>query len=81
LDKFRRSVRVEIRSKVLFRDEAGCLAKDCSAGAGIQLWVGGDGECLDDPSAELSPKLDMSAALGMNREAKPSEDGGDLCAR
>ena len=41
----------------------------------------GDRERLDDPSPEIPPKLDMGAALGMNREAKPTEDGGDLCAR
>lgn len=56
------------------------LAQDRAAGSCVQLAMGGHGEGLSCAVWKKPTELDVTAALGVDREAEASEDGDNLRA-
>lgn len=65
---------------MFFWNESRRLAQDCAAGSCVQLAMGRHGERLSCAVWKGPTELDVTAALGVNREAEAAEDGYDLRA-
>ena len=74
------SVGVEMRTKVLVRDETRGLAKDGATGSRVQFRMSWNGESLKRPVGQQAPQLDVAPALGVHCESELTEDANDLRA-
>ena len=76
-----RSLGVEVRPQILFRDVLTCLPEDGTQGARVQLPVAGDGQRLSLASRAKTPQLDVASPLGVDDEAEGLQDADDVGAR
>jgi hypothetical protein len=65
---------------MFFWNEPRRLAQDRAAGSCVQLAMGRHGERLSCAVGKDPTELDVTAALGVDREAEPAEDSDNLRA-